>query len=33
MPTSMQVIYHRIFKDNGKEFLKLVMYVRDNDIT
>ena len=33
MPMSMQVIYHRFFKDNGKEFLKLVKYVRDNDIT
>ena len=32
MPTSMQVIYHKFFKNNGKEFLKLVKYVRDNDI-
>ena len=32
MPMSMQVIYHRFFKNNGKEFLKLVKYVRDNDI-
>ncbi|MBQ8061570.1 MAG: IS21 family transposase [Bacteroidales bacterium] len=32
MPASMQVIYHKFFKDNGKEFLKLVKYVRDNDI-
>ena len=32
MPMSMQVIYHRFFKENGKEFLKLVKYVRDNDI-
>jgi hypothetical protein len=32
MPMSMQVIYHKFFKNNGKEFLKLVKYVRDNDI-
>ena len=32
MPMSMQVIYHKYFKDNGKEFLQLVKYVRDNDI-
>ena len=32
LPMSMQVIYHRFFKNNGKEFLKLVKYVRDNDI-
>ena len=31
-PMSMQVIYHKFFKNNGKEFLKLVKYVRDNDI-
>lgn len=33
MPNSMQVIYHKFFKDNGKEFLLLVKYVRDNDIS
>ena len=33
MPNSMQVIYHKFFKDNGKEFLMLVKYVRDNDIS
>ena len=32
MPLSMKVIYHKHFKDNGKEFLQLVKYVRDNDI-
>ena len=32
MPMSMQVIFHRFFKNNGKEFLKLVKYVRDNNI-
>ena len=32
MPTSMQVIYHKYFKENGKEFLGLVKYVRDNNI-
>ena len=32
MPLSMRVIYHDHFKDNGKEFLQLVKYVRDNDI-
>ena len=32
MPSSMQVIYHKFFKDNGKEFLQLVKYVRDNEI-
>ena len=33
MPNSMQVIYHQYFKNNGKEFLHLVRYVRDNDIS
>ena len=33
MPANMQVIYHKFFKDNGKEFLKLIKYVRDNDIS
>ena len=32
MPMSMQVIYHKFFKQNGKEFLLLVKYVRDNHI-
>ena len=32
MPMSMQVIYHKFFKENGKEFLQLVKYVRDNNI-
>ena len=32
MPDEMQTIYHKYFKDNGKEFLLLVRYVRDNDI-
>ena len=32
MPLSMQVIYHKYFKDNGKEFLQLVKYVRDKGI-
>ena len=32
MPLSMKVIYHKHFKDNGKEFLQLVKFVRDNDI-
>ena len=32
MPNSMQQIYHKYFKDNGKEFLMLVRYVRDNSI-
>lgn len=32
MPADMQLIYHKFFKDNGKEFLQLVKYVRDNDI-
>ena len=32
MPMSMQVIYHKFFKNNGKEFLKLVRYVRDSNI-
>ena len=33
MPASMQVIYHRYFKENGKEFLQLVKYVRDNNVS
>ena len=33
MPMSMQVIYHKYFKENGKEFLQLVKYVRDNNIS
>ena len=33
MPASMQVIYHKYFKENGKEFLQLVKYVRDNNIS
>ena len=33
MPMSMQVIYHKYFKENGKEFLQLVKYVRDNSIS
>ncbi len=32
MPMSMQVIFHRFFKENGKEFLHLVRYVRENGI-
>ena len=32
MPMSMQVIYHQYFHDNGKEFLQMVKYVRDNNI-
>lgn len=32
MPMSMQVIFHRYFKENGKEFLHLVRYVRENGI-
>ena len=32
MPTSMQVIYNRYFKKNGKEFLGLVKHVRDHDV-
>ena len=32
MPASMQAVYHKYFKDNGKEFLQLVKFVRDNDI-
>ncbi len=32
MPASMQTIFHRYFKDNGKEFLMLIKYVRDNDV-
>ena len=32
MPLSMKVIYHKHFKDNGKEFLQLVKFVRNNDI-
>ena len=32
MPMSMQRIYHRYFKENGKEFLKLVKYLRENGI-
>ena len=32
MMNSMQVIYHKFFKGNGKEFLQLVKYVRDNEI-
>lgn len=32
MPESMQIIYNKHFKQNGKEFLKLVKYVRDNNI-
>jgi len=32
MPLSMRVIYHKYFKDNGKEFLLLVKYVKDNGI-
>ena len=31
--SSRQTIYHKYFKDNGKEFLLLVKYVRDNDIS
>ena len=33
MPNSMQVIYHQYFKDNGKEFLHLVRYVKSNNIS
>ncbi len=33
MPDSMQVIYNRYFKRNGKEFLRLVKYIRDNDVS
>ena len=32
MPLSMKVIYRDYFKGNGKEFLQLVKYVRDNEI-
>ena len=32
MPKSMQTIFHRHFKDNGKEFLLLVKHVKDNNI-
>ena len=32
MPESMRVIYDRHFRKNGKEFLGLVRYVRDNSI-
>lgn len=32
MPMSMQVIYNRYFMKNGKEFLGLVRYVRDNGV-
>lgn len=32
MPASMQMIYNRYFKKNGKEFLGLVKYVRDNGV-
>lgn len=32
MPRQMQDIFHRHFKDNGKEFLTLVKHVRDHDI-
>ena len=31
MPEGMQTIYHKYFKGNGKEFLKLIELVRDND--
>lgn len=33
MPQSMQVIFHQYFKGNGKEFLHLIKYVRDNGIS
>ena len=32
MPESMQVIYNRYFKKDGREFLALVRHVRDNGI-
>ena len=32
MPESMQVIYNRYFKKDGREFLQLVRYVRDNNV-
>lgn len=32
MPKDMQTIFHRHFKDNGKEFLHLVKYVHDNGV-
>lgn len=32
MPMSMQVIYNRYFMKNGREFLGLVRYVRDNGV-
>jgi len=33
MPQEMQNIYRNHFKNNGKEFLKLVKYVRDNGLS
>ena len=32
MPPEMQTVYHRHFKDNGKEFLLLVKYIRENAV-
>lgn len=32
LPKDMQVIYHKYFKDNGKEFLQLIKFVRDKGI-